>query len=186
MKIFIPEKVHYMPPKKIYLARTGAVYSKVLNDEKLMEVANSIYLKGLQIAKPVVYWNIYDKSSLRSDMIPSKYHAYKIFLIFVSTLGREVDEEIENLSKISTLQATLLDSWGSEALESLNDNFEKFFKKEHKAELTMRFSPGYGDLDLTVNKDYVKLLGIEDKIRVLDSGLMIPRKTTTCIAAIIE
>jgi len=41
-------------------------------------------------------------------------------------------------------------------------------------------------LEITRNKSYVGLLGIEDKITVLDSGLMIPRKSTSCIAAIIE
>lgn len=50
----------------------------------------------------------------------------------------------------------------------------------------MRFSPGYGDLDILVNREYIRLLGIEDEITVLDSGIMIPRKTTTCIAGIIE
>jgi D-ribose pyranose/furanose isomerase RbsD len=50
----------------------------------------------------------------------------------------------------------------------------------------MRFSPGYGDLHITVNKIYAELLGVTDKITVLDTGLMIPRKTTTCIAGIVK
>jgi len=86
----------------------------------------------------------------------------------------------------STLEAALLDAWGSEALEKLNDSFEDVFKKQNNSKLTMRFSPGYGDLHISVNKIYVELLGIADKVRVLDTGLMIPRKTTACIVGIGE
>jgi len=184
LKIFIPEKYQYMPSKKIFLARAGAVYSKILNDETLMEVANRIYLRGLDIARPVVYWEVFKKEQLPENAVPGVYKTYETFLICVSTLGAEIDEEIERLSHISTLEAALLDAWGSEALEKLNDSFEDVFKKQNNSKLTMRFSPGYGDLHISVNKIYVELLGIADKVRVLDTGLMIPRKTTACIVGI--
>lgn len=186
LKIFIPEKYQYMPPKKIFLARAGAVYSKILNDETLMEVANRIYLRGLDIARPVVYWEVFKKHQLPENAVPGVYKTYETFLICVSTLGAEIDEEIERLLHISTLEAALLDAWGSEALEKLNDSFEDVFKKQNNSKLTMRFSPGYGDLHISVNKIYVELLGIADKVRVLDTGLMIPRKTTACIVGIGE
>ncbi|WP_448375951.1 methionine synthase [Fervidobacterium sp.] len=186
MKIFIPDKIEYMPQKKIYLARAGAIYSKVLDNEKLMGIANKIYLHALELVKPCVYWDVFSREQLSELDIPNRYKDYKEFLIFLSTIGFEIDEEIERLSKNSTLEAALLDAWGSEAIEVLNDNFEKYFKKEYGMNLTMRFSPGYEDLDIRRNKSYVRLLNLEDKITVLESGLIIPRKTTTCIAGIIK
>jgi len=186
LQIFIPEKYQYMPSKRIFLARAGVIYAKVIDDEKLLEIANRIYLKGLEVARPFVYWNIFKKDQLPENAIPGKFKQYDTFLLFISTLGETLDEEIEKLSQISTLEAMLLDAWGSEAIEKLNDAFEQVFKNQNNCELTMRFSPGYGDLHITVNKIYAELLGVADKITVLDTGLMIPRKTTTCIAGIVK
>jgi len=45
---------------------------------------------------------------------------------------------------------------------------------------TMRFSPGYGNVDVRWNKYIVELLNVEG-IEVLSSGIMLPRKTTTCM-----
>jgi len=185
LQIFIPEKYQYMPSKKIFLARAGMIYSKAIADEKLLEIANKIYLKGLEVAKPFVYWDVFKKDQLPESAIPGKFKQYDIFLVFISTLGETLDEEIEKFSQTSTLEAMLLDAWGSEAIEKLNDTFEQIFKSQNNCDLTMRFSPGYGDLNITVNKTYVELLGVTDKIIVLDTGLMIPRKTTTCIAGIV-
>jgi len=45
----------------------------------------------------------------------------------------------------------------------------------------MRFSPGYGDVDIRMNHYIVKELIKVEKVKVLSSGEMVPRKTTTCM-----
>lgn len=186
MKKFIPEKIHYMPSKKIFLARAGARYSITVSDENFMDIVNKIYLTGLECVEPVVYWNIFDKSNIPQEAIPGKYNEFEKFVIFVSTLGHKLDECIDNISKDSTLHSMLLDAWGSEALETLNDNFQNILSENYSIKTQSRFSPGYGDLHISVNKLYIQLLGIGDKITVLDTGIMIPRKTTSCISPIID
>lgn len=186
MNVFIPRKPDFMPSKKIFLARAGVRYSEVINDENIMKDVNRIYLMGLENAEPKVFWKVFERAELSDQCVPSKFKVYREFLVFVATLGKEIDQQIEELSQISVYLGFLLDSWASESLERLNDTFEEIFKRENNAKLTMRFSPGYGDLDILVNREYIRLLGIEDEITVLDSGIMIPRKTTTCIAGIIE
>jgi len=186
MNTFIPEKYQYMPSKKIFLARAGARYKNIVNDEKLMEIVNKIYLLGISSVSPVVYWDKFSKTSIPEDAIPEKFLEYNNFLICVSTLGTQFDETIEEISKTSTTEAMLLDAWGSEALEALNDNFQYGYLQSIPIKTTMRFSPGYGDLNIIVNKTYVELLGISEKIKVNDFGLMVPRKTTTFIAGIID
>jgi len=186
MKIFIPEKYQYMPSKKIFLARAGARYKNIVNDEKLMEIVNKIYLLGISSVSPVVYWDKFNKTSIPEGAIPEKFLEYNNFLICVSTLGTQFDATIEEISETSTTEAMLLDAWGSEALEALNDNFQHRYLQSIPIKTTMRFSPGYGDLNIIVNKTYVELLGISEKIKVNDFGLMVPRKTTTFIAGIID
>jgi len=72
-------KYQYMPPKKIFLARAGAVYSKILNDETLMEVANRIYLRGLDIARPVVYWEVSKNTSFQKTQCRGFTKLTKLF-----------------------------------------------------------------------------------------------------------
>ncbi len=184
--VFIPDKIDYMPEKKLFLARAGIRYVEAINDENIMKDVNSIYLLGLECARPKLFWRTFERSDLPDYSIPSQFAQYNEFLIFISTLGKEIDQKIEELGKSSVYLSFLLDSWASESLEKLNDTFEEKFKKENAKELTMRFSPGYGDLDIRTNKKYVELLGLCNEITVLNSGIMIPRKTTTCIAGIIE
>jgi len=184
--IFIPDKTDYMPEKKLFLARAGIRYTEAINDENIIKDINKIYLLGLECARPKLFWRTFQRIELPDYSIPSQFAKYDRFLIFVSTLGKEIDEKIEELSNVSVYLGFLLDSWASESLEKLNDTFEEKFKKENAKELTMRFSPGYGDLDIRMNKEYVELLNLDSEITVLNSGIMIPRKTTTCIAGIIE
>jgi len=74
----------------------------------------------------------------------------------------------------------LLDAWASEALEALNESFDKELRQKF-GEGTMRFSPGYGDVDIRMNQYIVKELIRVENVRVLSSGEMVPRKTTTCM-----
>ncbi|WP_241498758.1 methionine synthase [Fervidobacterium thailandense] len=187
VKIFRPESTKdYMPQKRIYIARVGARHSQIVSDDTLNRDANEIYMLGLKIAEPVVFWDLFEASQLQPDWIPSRLKGHPRYLIFVSTLGPRIDEEIENLGHSSVLRAHLLDAWASEALEKLNDTFENWFRKTYLARTTRRFSPGYEDLHITVNKHYVALLGLQNRINVLSSGVMIPRKTTTCIVGLEE
>ncbi|MGC8902768.1 MAG: methionine synthase [Fervidobacterium sp.] len=179
------EKICYMPSKKIFLARAGARYSVSVSDENFMQIVNRIYLLGLECAKPRVYWDVFIRSSIPDYAIPGKFSEYEKFVIFASTLGNEFDECLERTSENSVFESMLLDSWGSEALEVLNDNFQKVLEEKYSIKTLSRFSPGYEDLNISVNKVYVDLLKADDTITVLESGIMIPRKTTTCIAPVI-
>ncbi|MCX7654103.1 MAG: methionine synthase [Fervidobacterium sp.] len=184
MKTFIPDKYHYMPSKKIFLARAGARYKSVINDEKLMDFVNKVYLIGLSNAAPIVYWDVFDKDSIPDGAIPEKFSNYKKFIICASTLGDKFDLVIDKLSEESTMIGMLLDAWGSEALETLNDYFQFHYLQGLSIKTSMRFSPGYGDLNITVNNIYVELLNIAEKVKVNRFGVMLPRKTTTFIAGI--
>uniref|UniRef100_A0A7C4CH40 Methionine synthase n=1 Tax=Fervidobacterium thailandense TaxID=1008305 RepID=A0A7C4CH40_9BACT len=186
-QVFKPKsKKDFMPLKRIYIARAGARYSQIINDKVLNKDLNETYILGLSLAEPVVFWDVFEVSQLQSNWIPSKLKGSSKYLIFVSTLGPRIDEEIEKLSQISTFRAHLLDAWASEALEKLNDSFEKWFSSTYTVKMTRRFSPGYEDLHITINGNYVDLLGIQEYIKVLPTGVMIPRKTTTCIVGLQE
>ena len=54
--------------------------------------------------------------------------------------------------------------------------------------LTTRYSPGYGDLPIGIQRNFIRLLDTVRRIglNVSDSGIMIPRKSVTAIIGISE
>ena len=79
----------------------------------------------------------------------------------------------------------IFDALGTEAIESLCDSFCEIYA-EKNGEITPRFSPGYGDLDLSYQKDLVNVLDTNRRIglSLTDSLLMTPTKSVTAIMGI--
>lgn len=178
-EVFYPDKLDCMPDKKIFLARAGARYGKI--DEDFIHRVNELFLIALEKIEPIVYYNTSSVSMLIKEIIPSDFGNIKRMTIFLSTLGSAIDTLISELAECdNTFDAFIVDSWASEALETLNEKFDLMLRERY-GKGTMRFSPGYGNVNLKVNAYIVKELLKVDKVIVLESGVMVPRKTTTCM-----
>lgn len=107
-------------------------------------------------------------------------------ILFSATVGIGIDRMITKYSKISPLKALIFQSIGAERIEALCDAFCVEIKNEYKAELKPRFSPGYGDLPLDIQKDIFNILGCEKNIGLYlnDSLLMSPTKSVTAFIGI--
>lgn len=110
-------------------------------------------------------------------------------LVFAATVGLQPDRMIAKYNRISGAKALLMQAIGAERAESLCDVFCASISDALKKDgyiLRPRFSPGYGDLPLALQKDLLaaldagKLLGIT----LNDSLLMMPTKSVTAIAGI--
>ncbi len=184
MQTYIPDTLEYLPDKKIFLARAGVRYGKI-DDPEFLKKVNSLFLEALQYVSPKVWYDVFDISQLKKEAVPSVFEGTKKIAVFVSTLGERLDEVIEERSKVDVFESYILDAWGSEAVEELNKSFDKKLREQY-GKGTMRFSPGYGDVDVRMNKYFVKkLLGI-DEIDVLESGILVPRKSTVCMIGWLE
>lgn len=108
-------------------------------------------------------------------------------VIFVATIGLEIDRLIKKYSSLSISKAISLNALGTERVESLCDKFcEELAYKVAPCKTTMRFSPGYGDLPLEVQKDIFSVLDCSRKIGVSlnESLLMSPSKSVSAIVGI--
>lgn len=106
--------------------------------------------------------------------------------IFAATIGIEIDRLIMKYSKISPVKALIFQAIGAERIEKLCDVFCKDIAKERK--IKPRFSPGFGDLPLTIQKDIFAALdcGKNIGLSLTDSMLMSPTKSVTAIVGIIS
>lgn len=109
-------------------------------------------------------------------------------LIFGATLGVGIDRLITKYAKISPSKALMLQAVGAERIEALCDAFCKQIEMEKGFALRPRFSPGYGDLSLSVQADIINLLEAPKKIGLTlnNSLLMSPTKSVTAFVGIGE
>lgn len=126
---------------------------------------------------------------LEGKAIAALLHDCGMCVIFCATIGTDVDALIRKWQIKDIAFAAALDACASSAVENLCGKVEDKLTREYNSQgfyLTDRFSPGYGDLPLSIQKDFCAALDTSRKIgvSVTESGLMIPKKSVTAIIGI--
>ena len=107
-------------------------------------------------------------------------------ILFAATVGGELDRLIAREQLLSPAKAVLLSAIGAERVEALCDAFCADVEVEAKKRglyPRSRYSPGYGDLPLRVQKDFFRTLDLTRKLGMTlnESLLMYPTKSVTAI-----
>lgn len=102
------------------------------------------------------------------------------------TLGLSIEKMIRVKMISNPDQGVILDSCASTAVEHLADYAEKeiaAIAAKEQLNLTWRFSPGYGDLPLSVQKNIISVMNTYQKIGLTlnDNLLLTPNKSVTAI-----
>lgn len=107
-------------------------------------------------------------------------------ILFAATVGAGIDRLLTKYARLSPARALLLQGIGAERIEALCDAFCAAQAAAAGRALRPRFSPGYGDLALDVQKDIFALLDCERQLGLTlgDSLLMSPGKSVTAFAGI--
>ena len=105
--------------------------------------------------------------------------------VFAVTLGHGVERLLSKMSRLSAADFFVYDAIGSALAESVCDEAEKIIKGDIKCR--PRFSPGYGDFPLSVQRDVLSLVNAERLIGITltDTNLMLPQKSITSISGVI-
>ncbi len=110
-------------------------------------------------------------------------------VLFCATIGNGIDRLINKYSLISPSRMLMIGALGSERVESLCDDFCSSIAMEEEMlgrVIRPRFSPGYGDLPLDIQKDIFSALDPEKNLGVYLSEklFMSPSKSVTAIVGI--
>lgn len=110
-------------------------------------------------------------------------------VVFAATVGILLDRLIARYAAISQTKALLLGAIGAERVESLCDVFCREISLEKAAggyKTRPRFSPGYGDLPLGMQREIFAVLDCPRRIGLTlgDSLLMSPSKSVTAIIGV--
>ncbi len=109
--------------------------------------------------------------------------------VFAATVGVGVDRAIRTAEVKSPLLSLACDAAGSALVEELCDLVNSALDqdaKNQKKQTVKRFSAGYGDLSLNIQKDICALLDTPKNIgaSLTDGIMMVPSKTVTAIVGI--
>ncbi len=112
-------------------------------------------------------------------------------VIFAATVGAGIDRLIARYNRISPAKGLILQSLGTERVESLCDAFNNEINKQMNEmgySTRPRFSPGYGDLPLSLQRGIFPLLDCPRKIGLTlnESLLMSPSKSVTAIIGLVQ
>lgn len=106
-------------------------------------------------------------------------------VIFGATVGVGIDRLIMKYSRIAPSEAVMYQAIGAERIEALCDAFCQKTEKTFGKRLKPRFSPGYGDLPLSVQRDIFSLLDCKKiGLSLNESLLMSPTKSVTAFVGI--
>ncbi len=110
-------------------------------------------------------------------------------IVFAATVGLEIDRLIKKYSVTSPAKAVILGAVGAERIEALCDEFCRdtaVGALERGLTVRPRFSPGYGDLPIELQKDIFRVLDCPKRIgATLNSSLLIsPSKSVTAIVGL--
>ena len=182
-----------------YLGYKNQVLDKVTNDliDELMDEMRSL-IKARYIYR---FFNIRKEKdkicifnsnfSIAGEDIRKHLDKSEVCILMAVTLGNSVDEKIRYYEKISMTKALILDACATTAIEELCDRIceelEEVVQNENNT-LTSRYSPGYGDLSIDIQKRFLAMLSAEKSIGLTASSnsILIPRKSVTAIVGVVK
>lgn len=178
-------RIHQAPSRIIKLVdKEVAAAAEFINPSYVVAVktvehysAGVIWLEGgLRLASPTI-------SYVLSDC--------KFALLLLTTIGRKIeDEAVRRIRENEILRGYILDTIGSQAIESLADSIQDEIERivhQHGCEATLRYSPGYCDWDIMDQKQLFRVLDAGSiGVTLTDSCLMVPRKSISGITGIFD
>ena len=173
-------------------------YKKIQPDEKVMTMIHQCMEEVARTAQPR---HIYRRSALThlsvghmqaggvelvSNSLERNLKNCDEVILFAATLGHEVDRLMQRYLMLNITKAAVLQSTAAEAIECYCDACQKQIEKEVAKEglfVRPRYSPGYGDLSLSVQPAFLQALNAQKTIGLFlsEGGVMQPEKSVTAL-----
>lgn len=108
-------------------------------------------------------------------------------VLMAATLGAGADSVIRGYESVAMEKAVIADCMASAAVEQLCDAAEAEIRNKLPGmNFTWRFSPGYGDLPLDIQRGFLEVLNAHRRIGLTatENCILIPRKSVTAIIGV--
>ena len=206
-QFFIPSKEQMSPVARDFSETARYLgYQKVsVPDEQTEELIKVAAAELLEVIKPQAVYEQFDLSVeydeeagtgvvsfadvriLSKDLARNLRECIKV-VIFASTLGAQCDQEIRRAQIKDPVKAAVLQATGAMYIEKCVDLLNEKIRIEFEEQgykVRPRFSPGYGDVSLEVQKDFFRLLPCSRiGLTLMDTLIMSPEKSVTAFIGI--
>ena len=170
-------------------------------DERTLELIQQSFKDLEQEAGPKSICQIFDlnhtddgrlvigQMEIRSKSLSRNLKGCRQVVLFGATLGAGVDRLMRRISLTDMARAVILQSCAAAMLEEYCDECQKKIAAELEEEhlyLRPRFSPGYGDLPISLQSDILLALNAHRRIGLTatENSILIPSKSVTAIIGI--
>ena len=148
--------------------------------EKIEEIANIRYVYKV--------FNV-DEVALKGNDIAAHLENCQNCIFMAATIGIETDDFVKRMQLKDMTRAVILDACGSSAIENVCTQVEEILREQFGYKgmyVTGRFSPGYGDMPVSQQRELCELIDAQRKIGVYitDSNMIIPVKSVTAVLGI--
>ena len=178
-------------------------YGRNAVDQETLDMVSEAFLQLDQCAKKRSVCRIFQleqmaddrfkigKLDVKSKGLGKNLKGCSSVAVFGATLGIEVDRLIQRSSVRNMAKAVVVQACAAAYLEEYCDQIQEELRREKEKEalyLRPRFSPGYGDLSLALQKDIFAVLDCPRKIGITlnESLLMSPSKSVTAIIGVCD
>ncbi len=186
--VVLKEALRYMGyknarPEEDMLARIREVMEEV----RLQADARNVYRRySLTLEGDEIRTGVF---TLRSKNLAKNLQGCVGCILFAATLGSRIDVLMNRYQKLNMTKAVILQAVAAAAIEDYCDDLNDMLRQQLYSEglyLRPRFSPGYGDLSLEYQKDFLGALQAEKYagITLTEGGIMLPEKSVSAIIGI--
>ena len=171
-------------------------------DEKISDLTDQCESELISVIKPRFVYKVFDIEHtdngvvvnntslvLKGKAIAEHLKDCERCILMCATVSIDVDNLIRKYESQDMAKAVIADCLASAAIEQVCNEAEKEIKSAvGEYNFTWRFSPGYGDFPLEIQRDFVDVLDAQKRVgvNVSDSLIMIPRKSVTAVIGVSE
>ena len=158
--------------------------------------------KVLEVARPAYVYGIYDivdtdmgielegtNLVLPGESIKNHLKGCCKAALMAVTISSDIDKLIRVSQVDNMAEAVVIDSLSSVAVEQACDKVESMIAQECRGYYaTYRFGVGYGDLSISIQKNFINVLNAQKLIglNVTSSGILTPTKSVTAVIGLSE
>lgn len=171
-------------------------------DEKIIALTDQCESELISVIKPRFVYKVFDIEHsdngvvvnntsliLKGKDIAKHLQDCERCILMCATVSIDVDNLIRKYEAQDMAKAVIADCLASAAIEQVCNEAEKEIKSAvGEYNFTWRFSPGYGDFPLEIQRDFVDVLDAQKRVgvNVSESLIMIPRKSVTAVIGVSE
>ncbi|GFH42104.1 vitamin B12 dependent methionine synthase activation domain protein [Lactococcus hodotermopsidis] len=196
--------MQYLPLEKSEVLRYLGYKRKQELTDDLSSLVDDLMLEVQEISNARYFYQAYDFTLdaenfavhvthtdlvLQSKTIFNQLKNAKKVVLLAATLGIEIERQIRLYELSEMTKAFILDSACVDYIEKVCDLAEVDMNtKFSNYTLNRRFSPGYGDLSLDIQPQFLKTLAADKQLglTLTETNLMVPRKSVTAIIGLFD